>query len=534
MDDSHDPREAAFSDGGPRKEGCFVTLLRMRCGVWLLVLGVLGAVLGVASARASGAGATTTTGTTATAETTTTAGPTTTTTSTTTSTPSYAPLATSSLGVGCVGGGVAAVMLPSHRVVALGTPASDLGPSGYPALASVVAFSSSSVIGSVCRKTKVTLASVSLLGGAVTASSVEGTDGKGTVAGLEIGGVAVSATAGQAVRVEGWGRLKLDGKVSRLTAPLILRLLQRHDGLSAGTRIVIAFSAGPQPVATPGENNRSSPSMYPSERTSAEPRRHRKGATKKKRRRRQPAKPPPDFPASPSPFAKGGGFTDATRDNPAVSIAMSYLGIPYQWGGARPSTGFDCSGLVKYVFGKLGVPLVHYAAAQWHSPGGVWIPPDRLQPGDLVFFTGSDGTRKAPGHVGIYIDDGYFIDAPHTGSFVRVDSLDEPKFADEYVGARQVVSQRLAARHLSSVTKSNGSATAFPLAFPSPIRPPVGESLGIAAAGAALARAPSHDYWIWAGVALGGLLLLLVPGGAFACRRRRHAPDAVQSGELSS
>jgi cell wall-associated NlpC family hydrolase len=126
-------------------------------------------------------------------------------------------------------------------------------------------------------------------------------------------------------------------------------------------------------------------------------------------------RPPPDYPSSPYPFLAGGGLALATQDNPVVSIAMKYLGIPYKWGGDRPKTGFDCSGLVQYVFAQLGVYLPHYAAAQYYSPDAVWVSPTRLQPGDLVFFTGSDGTRKAPGHVGIYVGDGYLIDAPHTG-----------------------------------------------------------------------------------------------------------------------
>jgi hypothetical protein len=219
-----------------------------------------------------------------------------------------------------------------------------------------------------------------------------------------------------------------------------------------------------------------------------------------------------------------GDFTDAAQDNPIVLTAMRYLGVRYRWGGASPTTGFDCSGLVQYVFAQLGVPLVHYAAAQWHSPGGVWVPPDRLQPGDLVFFIGSDGTRKAPGHVGIYVDDGYFIDAPHTGSFVRVDSLTEPKFANQYVGARKVVSQPLVARHPSHVTKPGASATVFPLGFPSPITfRPLGESLGGAAAAAATVGAGSRAPWVWAALALGALFVLLIPGALLVRRRQQTA-----------
>jgi cell wall-associated NlpC family hydrolase len=101
--------------------------------------------------------------------------------------------------------------------------------------------------------------------------------------------------------------------------------------------------------------------------------------------------------------------------------------------------GFDCSGLVKYVFGKLGVSLPHYAASQWYSPNAVWVAPSRLQPGDLVFFVGSDGTRKSPGHVGIYVDDGSIIDAPHTGSVVRIDSLNGAGYSSEYDGAKRIL-----------------------------------------------------------------------------------------------
>ena len=507
----------------------------MRHGIWLLVLVVLTAALGAGSAYAAGTTSTTTTtttttttSTTATTTTTTTASTTTTSTTTTTGTttttppsPPYSRLRPSHLHPGCIGAGAAAIAEPGRPVLTLGTPATSRGPSAYPTKAPIVRFLSATATGSACKTAHVALGSVALFGGAITAKGIAATHGKGTVSGFEIYGGPVALRPGHSVRIGGWGEVFLQRTVGRLTAPLVVQLLKAHHSLPAGTTIAFAFGASPQLARKSTAKTDSNGSQTQAQRSSE---------TKKQR---QPSKPPPDFPASPSPFAKSGGFTDAARDNPVVSIAMRYLGVPYQWGGARPRTGFDCSGLVKYVFGQLGVPLVHYAAAQWHSSGGVWIPPDRLQSGDLVFFTGSDGTRKAPGHVGIYVEDGYFIDAPHTGSFVRVDSLEDPRFADEYVGARQVVSQRLLARRLSHLTKPDASATAFHFDVPSPIRPPLGESFGIAVAGTAAARAPSRDYWIWAGVALGGLLLLLVPGGAFAFRRR-HTPDAVQSSELSS
>jgi peptidoglycan DL-endopeptidase CwlO len=97
----------------------------------------------------------------------------------------------------------------------------------------------------------------------------------------------------------------------------------------------------------------------------------------------------------------------------AASIALQYLGVPYVWGGASPS-GFDCSGLVMYVYAQLGIALPHYTVAQWNAT--VAISQSQMLPGDLVFFNGL-------GHVGIYIGNGQFVDAPHTGSVVRIDSL---------------------------------------------------------------------------------------------------------------
>jgi cell wall-associated NlpC family hydrolase len=481
----------------------------MRPGLGLLVFGVLAAVFGLGSARAGGTGTTTTTGTT-------------TGTTTTTASPTYARLVPSYLPAACVGAGAAAIDEPGRKVLTLATPASGRGPSAYPANASVVAFESSTGGGSTCQSGQVKLESVSLLGGWVTAGSVEATDGRGTVSGLEIGGSAVSLGAGQTVPVSFWGQVTLGKTVDRLTAPLVVELLAGHDGLPAGTTISVAFAASAQPVAKPTPTNHASASALHSQktRTSGSQKQGKSASTKQKHG--QPSKPPPDYPAAPFPFLLSGALAPAAQDNSVVSNAIKYLGIPYKWAGASPKTGFDCSGLVTYVFARLGVSLPHYTVAQWHSPDGVWVAPNRLQPGDLVFFVGSDGTRKAPGHVGIYAGDGYLIDAPHTGSFVRIDSLSEPGLANGYVGARRIVSPLFVARRLSHVTKPGASDTAIPPGFASPTAISFVKPLGIAAATTAVVQAPSRRYWIWAGCALAGLLLLLVPGGAFVFRRRRH------------
>jgi cell wall-associated NlpC family hydrolase len=128
--------------------------------------------------------------------------------------------------------------------------------------------------------------------------------------------------------------------------------------------------------------------------------------------------------------ASAGGATVAppSQYGGVVGIAMRYLGTPYVWGGAGPG-GFDCSGLVAYVYSQVGVSLPHYTGAQWNV--GVPVSRSDLQPGDLVFFDGL-------GHVGIYVGGGQFIHAPHSGDVVKISSLGESWYANTYVGARRV------------------------------------------------------------------------------------------------
>jgi peptidoglycan DL-endopeptidase CwlO len=110
-----------------------------------------------------------------------------------------------------------------------------------------------------------------------------------------------------------------------------------------------------------------------------------------------------------------------------VAIAERYLGVPYRWGGASPS-GFDCSGLVMYVYAQVGVSVPHSSYSQY----GMGSPVSRgdLQPGDLVFFDGL-------GHVGIYVGGNSFIHAPHTGDVVKISSI-SGWYASTYVGARRI------------------------------------------------------------------------------------------------
>jgi cell wall-associated NlpC family hydrolase len=111
----------------------------------------------------------------------------------------------------------------------------------------------------------------------------------------------------------------------------------------------------------------------------------------------------------------------------AASIALRYLGVPYVWGGASPR-GFDCSGLVMYVYAQLGISLPHYTVAQWGATSHISL--SQAQPGDLVFFDGL-------GHVGIYLGNNQFVHAPHTGTVVQVASL-SGYYASALVGVGRV------------------------------------------------------------------------------------------------
>ena len=102
--------------------------------------------------------------------------------------------------------------------------------------------------------------------------------------------------------------------------------------------------------------------------------------------------------------------------------------MPYQWGGASPS-GFDCSGLVSWVYGRLGISLPHNAAALYGV--GRPVPRSALKPGDLLFFSGL-------GHVGLYIGRGRMIHAPQSGRARRDPALGIA-FGARLVGARRVV-----------------------------------------------------------------------------------------------
>lgn len=118
-----------------------------------------------------------------------------------------------------------------------------------------------------------------------------------------------------------------------------------------------------------------------------------------------------------------------------AQMAKSYVGYKYVYGGANPSTGFDCSGLVYYICGQLGYSVNRTADNQIYN--GVAVEKANLQPGDLVFFTNYQ-TNKGIGHVGIYIGNNQFVHASTPTTGVIISSLSEATYVKRYVGARRI------------------------------------------------------------------------------------------------
>jgi len=146
----------------------------------------------------------------------------------------------------------------------------------------------------------------------------------------------------------------------------------------------------------------------------------------------RPAQPVP-FPTMTNPVRR----SDAVRHTMAAAVAASALaltGMKYQLGGDRPATGFDCSGLVRYVFLGERVELPRTVAEQ--SEIGQRVGVDDISAGDLLFFT---TTAPGPTHVGLAVDGRAFVHAPGSGRVVRVESLDTAYWSRRLIDVRRIL-----------------------------------------------------------------------------------------------
>ena len=114
--------------------------------------------------------------------------------------------------------------------------------------------------------------------------------------------------------------------------------------------------------------------------------------------------------------------------------ALTYNGYPYVWGGASPSTGFDCSGLVYYIAKCFGYSIPHGSTSQYAY--GTYVEKSDLQPGDFVFFENT--YTEGISHVGIYLGNGDFIHASSSETGVKISNLNEAYYINHYYGARRI------------------------------------------------------------------------------------------------
>lgn len=287
----------------------------MRSGVCLLVA----AVFAVAAAPAGADGTATATG----SDTTTSAGATPAATAATA--PAYAPVAVAPLSARCAAAGVAAIVLPGHAPLAVGTAPASLGAGTYSAGSPVVSFEAADAAGTSCRPGAVSVRSLSLFGGAVTADVVAASNGRGSVTDLRVGDEPVQLAPGDSVPLEGWGFLVADDQVGKtLSAPLSLHLLEPRAELPAGTVVLIGFGAKPAPapaVAPPQTDTTSTQAAttssaasatvaaLPDASTGASAKTHRARRHKKKHLPLE-VTPPLGLPHYVFPVAHGAGYAD--------------------------------------------------------------------------------------------------------------------------------------------------------------------------------------------------------------------------------
>lgn len=142
------------------------------------------------------------------------------------------------------------------------------------------------------------------------------------------------------------------------------------------------------------------------------------------------------LPRTPRPPQVDAPAAAAHPGSEVVLRALALTGVRYRYGGNTPTTGFDCSGFVRWVYREVDgveLPRSSRAMAAMDRPA---VPAGQLLPGDLVFFR---IRGRHVSHVGIYTGDGRFVHAPSRGGRVRVDPLDDPYWQPRYAGARRVI-----------------------------------------------------------------------------------------------
>lgn len=125
----------------------------------------------------------------------------------------------------------------------------------------------------------------------------------------------------------------------------------------------------------------------------------------------------------------------ASADEVSIS-AMSLIGTPYIWGGNTPDSGFDCSGLIVYVYNGAGIKLPRTTTAM-SGLSKPTVKRSALKTGDLVFFATSGGRKVS--HAGIYVGNGRFVHAPSSGGVVRLNNLNESYWSKTFLSGKRII-----------------------------------------------------------------------------------------------
>lgn len=134
--------------------------------------------------------------------------------------------------------------------------------------------------------------------------------------------------------------------------------------------------------------------------------------------------------------ARAPSTANAGTANDVLFRAIALVGTPYRWGGNTPSGGFDCSGLVDYIYRNAADMTLPHSSREMADLSGEKVRQmTDLASGDLVFFSGGSGIS----HVGVYVGKGRFVHAPNSGGTVRLDDIDGPYWRDHFVYGKRLL-----------------------------------------------------------------------------------------------
>ena len=147
---------------------------------------------------------------------------------------------------------------------------------------------------------------------------------------------------------------------------------------------------------------------------------------------------PPPAPVAKKPVVFANPYEETSPIAADVLFrALGLVGTPYRWGGNTPDSGFDCSGLIKYVYNDAAGISLPRTTREMIVMRAQSIGQDKLQTGDLLFFATNGGSQVS--HAGIYVGEGRFVHAPATGGTVKLDSLNKAYWQRAYLNAKRVL-----------------------------------------------------------------------------------------------